>query len=343
MAGLNGLWQQARESVESLTRRLTGSGRTRPYDAAPAAARRLNKALLFGLAPIILIVTYFGIGGLMRHTIDTDTAFRPGVADLPPNGSVAVAMASGLLDREIRVHGWVPDDPWFYPTAWIDNMPSFQKGMRTMTLQFMLELKDQVARTRGSGGTDPKLEAAFEELSYPPDRWWISASWPPIRASSASQYKAAIADLRDYNQRVAGGTALFERRSDSLNAALDRMALSLGAASAMLDRHVVAHQGGFWDRKADNLFYDVQGRAYAAHMILLGLQQDYAELIQQRQVGNVWSELMSSLDEVVRMDPIIVLNGKTGSTLVKNHLAEQGFALLRARTQLRELTAILQK
>ncbi len=121
------------------------------------------------------------------------------------------------------------------------------------------------------------------------------------------------------------------------------MALSLGAASAMLDRHVVAHQGGFWDRKADNVFYDVQGRAYAAHMILLGLQQDYAELIQQRQVGNVWSELMSSLDEVVRMDPIIVLNGKTGSTLVKNHLAEQGFALLRARTQLRELTAILQK
>lgn len=341
MAGLKTLWQQTRDRFRAGLSRFSGT----PHGEPPAGSRmqRYRTALLVVLVPLALIIAYFGIGGLLRHTVDTDTAFRPASVDLPANGSVAVAMTSGLLDREIRVHGWAPDDPWFYPTAWLDNMPNFQKGMRTMALQFLLELKDQVARTRGSGGTDPKLEDAFEELSYPPNRWWISASWPPIRASSASQYKTAIADLRDYNQRVASGSALFERRSDSLNAALDRMALSLGAASAMLDEHVVAHQGEFWDRKADDLFYDVQGRSYAAYMILLGLQTDYAELIQQRQLGNVWGELMASLEEVIRMDPLVVLNGKTGSTLVKNHLAEQGFALLRARTQLRELTAILQK
>jgi hypothetical protein len=44
-----------------------------------------------------------------------------------------------------------------------------------------------------------------------------------------------------------------------------------------------------------------------------------------------------------QLDPWIVWNGYLDGLLIPNHLAAQGFYLLRARTQLREISTILQK
>lgn len=302
-------------------------------------SRSIVGAAVFGL----VFVLYYGVGGFLISTIDDDQAFRPSPQDLPPNGSVTVAMMSGLMNRELNEHSWTADDPWFFPTALLDNMPAYQRGIRQMTLQVALELKDQVARTRGSGGIDADLEEAFSDLSYPPSRWWIGTDWPWIRSSSTSNYRDAVKALSRYNQRVAANDALFERRSDTLNAVLDRMALSLGAASNRLDKQVAQAGDKTLDFEADDAFYEVRGEAYAAYLILTGLQEDYAGLIRQRELANVWAELLKSLQELIALDPLIVANGEPGAMLVKNHLAEQGFSLLRARQQLREITAILQK
>ena len=44
-----------------------------------------------------------------------------------------------------------------------------------------------------------------------------------------------------------------------------------------------------------------------------------------------------------QLDPWIVWDGYLDGLLIPNHLAAQGFYLLRARTQLREISNILQK
>ena len=44
-----------------------------------------------------------------------------------------------------------------------------------------------------------------------------------------------------------------------------------------------------------------------------------------------------------QLDPWVVWNGWPDAFLIPNHLAAQGFYLLRARTQLRELSVILLK
>ncbi len=305
---------------------------------------RLGRAGWITGAALLLLFLYFGVGGIALSTVDDDLAFRPSPADLPPGGSVAVAMSSGLLDRELNTHRWTPDDPWFFPTGLIDNMPAFQTGMRQTTQQFLLELKDQVARARGSGSTAPDLEKAFADLSYPPDRWWLGTDWPWIRGSSTSYYRDAVTELRRYNSRVGNGQALFERRADTLNAVLDRLALSLGSASAQLDQHVANHAGkGLIDWQSDNVFYNVRGQAYAAHMILRGLREDYGGLIRQRELATVWGELMRSLEALIAIDPLIVANSDPQGLLINNHLTAQGVLLMRARTELREITAILQK
>ena len=49
------------------------------------------------------------------------------------------------------------------------------------------------------------------------------------------------------------------------------------------------------------------------------------------------------LKEAAKLPPMIVRNGVPDSLLQPNHLTAQGFYLLRARTQLKEITNILLK
>lgn len=319
------------------------SGRAGPAGAAAIrspAARLRRRRLLAAAAVLAIIPLYYLIGGILSHSIDESLDLRPGTADLPPGGSVTIGMTSAVLARELET-GWVPNDPWFYPTAWLDNMPAFQRGVVIGLRPVVLEMRDRVGRTRGSGSTDEDLERAYSTLSYPPDLWWMGLEWPFLRASSETNYREAIDSLRSYNQRLSRKEALFERRADSLYGALDRVALGLGSASAALDTQVRQGSQGWIDTEADDRFYEVKGQAYASYLVLAGLREDYAVLLRQRELQNVWAEMMRSLQELIAIDPLYVSNGEPGGLFIKNHLTEQGFYLLRVRTQLREITAIL--
>jgi len=52
---------------------------------------------------------------------------------------------------------------------------------------------------------------------------------------------------------------------------------------------------------------------------------------------------VASMGEGASLSPLIVINGAPGALVQPNHLTTQGFYLLRARTQLEEITDILQK
>ena len=53
--------------------------------------------------------------------------------------------------------------------------------------------------------------------------------------------------------------------------------------------------------------------------------------------------MLASFDSIVDLSPVVVINGDTDGQVMPNHLVAQGFFLLRARTQLREITNILLK
>jgi len=53
--------------------------------------------------------------------------------------------------------------------------------------------------------------------------------------------------------------------------------------------------------------------------------------------------MVGSMLEGAVLQPWFVINGETASIVQPNHLAEQGFYLLRARAQLNEVSDILQK
>jgi len=105
----------------------------------------------------------------------------------------------------------------------------------------------------------------------------------------------------------------------------------------------VESNAGWFDFRADDVFYATKGRLYGYYMLLRELGVDFEGVLKERNVTGAWAQMMASLRTAAAMDPLIVANGANDGFLVPSHLAAQGFYLLRVRTQLREVTDILQK
>jgi hypothetical protein len=306
------------------------------------AGRILRRSKIIALVLLALLAVYFIGGMLWLHRIDDDPEFAL-ESSAPAGGSQAVAVAADLIDREINTHRWVANDPFFMPGALLDNMPSFQQGIIAALSRFGIELADQIARTRGSSQIDRDLDLASGLLKYPGTIWIfdLRTSLAPT-ASSESQYRRAMTALRDYNQRLAAGDALFETRSDNLLATLERIAADMGSSSAALDRHL--EEGGFWpDFSADDLFYNNKGRLYAYYLLLRALETDFAKVIAERDLEGPWQQMLATFRAATELQPWVIVNGAPDSQLLPSHLAAQGFYLLRARTQLHEINNILLK
>jgi hypothetical protein len=296
-----------------------------------------------GLAVVVLLALYYPVGMLLIHKIDDDPNFAATERDRAPGGSAAVAIAAALLDREVNRH-WAANDPFFLPGAALDNMPNYQMGIVAALARFAFELTDQIGRARGSSQTDRDLQEAAGLLQYSGTKWVFdfSTSLAPT-ATSEAQYNRARAAWLHYNARLAQGQAVFERRSDNLLSVIDRIALDLGASSAVLDSHIAAHSGQLIDAQADDLFYSIKGQLYAYYLVLRELGQDYDRIIKEKELTATWTQMVASLRTAATLHPTVIVNARPDSQLMPSHLAVQGFYLLRARTQMREITNILLK
>jgi hypothetical protein len=281
------------------------------------------------------------VGAFVVHAVDDDPDFAP-VAPVA-GGSQAVEIAAALIERETGgAHRWTANDPFFLPGWLLDNMPNYQQGIVYALSRFTAEMGDQIGRSRGSSQVDPELDRATGLLRYPGTIWLfdLSTSWAPT-ASSESQYRAAARALRSYNDRVAAGTAPFERRADNLLQTIDRFAADLGSQSSVIADHIEASRGWLIDTQADDIFYSTKGRLYAYFLVLRALGRDFEGVIAQSGATKIWDEMVDNLREAAELRPLVVMNGRADAMFQPNHLAVQGFFLLRARTQMRELSNVL--
>ncbi|MCC5965067.1 MAG: DUF2333 family protein [Natronohydrobacter sp.] len=315
---------------------------TRPKTTLPG--------LIFGTKPRIIakrgllylvavFVLYFGVIGSMMHRIDANLDLSP------PNpvdgGSHAVNMAEALILRETVENRWTANDPIFFPTAFHDNMPNFQRGMMRAISRFTMEMETQIGRLRGSSAIDNDLERATGLLQFPTDVWLFDfdQSLLPIQPAD-TQYAAAARALRAYNMRVAAGLAVFETRADALALAVERMAGELGSRAAIVDDHV-SRDGFIIDFVSDDIFYFNKGMAYASYLLLRELGRDFEDTIRAQGLTRVWAQALESLREASQQKPLVVLNSSGANSFLANHLHLQGFYLKRAILQLDEITRVV--
>lgn len=319
-----------------------------PYDEYSAPRRRVTQwlrriplARSLGVL-IVLVLLYYGAGAAIINKIDADPDFVP--RNVAEDSSNAIAAAAALVSREVDENGWTANDPFFMPSAILDNMPNYQQGILKAVSRFSVEMMDHIGRIRGTSQIDKDLERAAGLLKYPGNVWvWDpSVSLAPT-ATSESQYRAAARALLSYNERLSSGQAVFDRRGDNLMSMLERIASDLGSASAQIDSHILGT--GFWlfDTTVDDLFYSTKGQLYGYYILLRELGRDFALILRERQLESVWQQMLDSLREGSQLEPLVVIGGSPDALILPNHLTAQGFYLLRARTQLYEVVNILLK
>ena len=300
---------------------------------------RGNLSLAGGIA--ILASLYYVGGAWVSSKVDADVKFEAPAAELLPGTSRAVAIAAALIEREVP--RWVPNDPFYKPTYILHNMPNFQRGMLQAFQRVTIELNDQLGRTRGSSPTDPDLEKAAGDIRYSADRWiWNADRWWAINLTAEESYRRAAKELRAYNLRLATGQATFDHRADNLKETLDGIANDLGSTSGAIEQFVQTSAGFPFNVRAARLFYRAKGQLYAFYMVLKELRVDVGDVLKEKNLEPTYAQMLESFEQAIRLNPAFVLNGNPDSQIFPNHLAIEGFYLLRARTQLREITSILQ-
>ena len=310
---------------------------------AASPQSRGRRVLKWGVGILIAaFVLYYPLGAMIVENIDDDPQFAP--RNTAPGESRAVAVAADLVTREVDVHQWTPMQPFFMPAGILDNMPNYQRGIMAALGRFSTEMMDQLGRTRGSSQTDRDLEQARGFLNAQPNIWiWQpSVSLLPSR-TSAQEYRAGRDRLIAYNKRLASGQATFERRADNLQGLIDRIANDEGSDSAVIDQHIIEQGGNPFDSRCDDIFYYNKGRLYANYLLMRELGRDFDAVIKEKGLTNAWNGTVDTFRTAAELDPWVVWNGYPDAFLIPNHLAAQGFYLLRARTQLREISNILLK
>ena len=287
----------------------------------------------------VLFVGYFGVVGSLMHRVDADPAFTPTAA--PEAGSASVAMAAALIRRETVDHRWAVNDPAFFPTAFHDNMANFQSGVLRGVSRFVMALESQIGRTRGSSAIDANLGRAVGLLQYPSDVWMFDfrQSMFPVSPSD-QQYRAALEALEAYNDRVASGGAVFERRTDTFALTLQAMAAELGARTAEVDEHL-RRDTFIIDGISDDIFYFNKGQVYAFSLLLQEMGRDFEAIIAGQGLTSVYSQALESLKTAAAQRPLVVLNASGDNSIFANHLYLQGFYIKRAILQLDEVSRVL--
>lgn len=280
------------------------------------------------------IVLYYPLGGYLMENIDTDTTKDIKVTSAEQSNLVN-AMAF-LVDKEINQNIWTPNLPFFFPSYFLDNMPSFQLGeidAVSKTAKTFASLVKKYSNTE-----DENLQKAAEYLSYPATVWMFAPNSDSIFApSSATQYRKGKHELMVYNQNLADRKTIFSRGADDLEILLSSADKNISASIAELQNHIRENQDAWTDGRADNLFYYTKGKLYAYYILLKAAGDDYKSIIINADMYAKWSEMLSCLERAAELSPLLVRNANMKSSLAPNHLAYMQMYALCATNSIKDI------
>ncbi|MFT2212219.1 DUF2333 family protein [Rhizobium giardinii] len=264
--------------------------------------------------------------------------------------SAIVDVTADLIDYNVNQNAWISSMilykaglfgmDWDH-TPWFDNKASFQRGVNEAVRRTTVELVDSLVRMRGTSGINPLLQSVRSKMQYEESNWYFGLSPFGPLTPTPSQYRAAMNDLRTFNDELVRCSATFDARADNFLEFMDRIASSIGSTSAMLRERSENFNGGWFDTRADDRFWFAYGQLYGYYGVLTAAGADFDGIITQRGLAPIWAESIKQLRASLRIQPLIISNGKEDGWIMPTHLATLGFYVLRVRSNLVEMRDIL--
>ena len=266
--------------------------------------------------------------------------------------SLVVDATADLVDFNVNQNAWISSMLLYKiglfgidwdRTPFFDNKAAFQRGVNQAVRRTSIELVDTLGRVRGTSQIDFDLQSARGNLQFDESTWYFGLSPFGPKTPTPSFYRAAIKDLGVFNERLEKCEAVFDARSDNLLQFIDRIANDIGATSAILRDRSEKYNGGWFDTRADDRFWFAYGQLYGYYGILTAARADFKDVIAQRGLTQLWSELEDQLRASLNIQPMIISNGAESGWLMPSHLATMGFYVLRVRSNLVEIRLVLDR
>ncbi|QRM56335.1 DUF2333 family protein [Sinorhizobium sp. BG8] len=264
--------------------------------------------------------------------------------------SAIVDVAADLIDYNVNQNAWISSMllyklglfgmDWDH-TPWLDNKASFQRGINQAVRRTAVELVDSLGRVRGTSGINAELQSARGNIQFDEETWYFGLNPFGPKTPTPSFYRAAMRDLRKFNDSLVKCDAIFDGRSDNLIEFLDRIANDIGSTSAVIRERSEFHNGGWFDTRADDRFWFAYGQLYGYYGILSAAGADFDAVIKSRGIEPLWNESIKQLRSALKIQPAIISNGREDGWIMPTHLATMGFYILRVRSNLVEMRDVL--
>lgn len=266
--------------------------------------------------------------------------------------SAIVDVTRDLIDFNVNQNAWISSmilyKTGFFGVDWdhtpfLDNKASFQRGINQAIRRTTVELVDSLGRVRGTSQVDQSLQDARGSMNFDEHTWYFGLNPFGPKTPTPSFYRSAIRDLDAFNTRLAGCTAIFDARADNLMQFVDRIANDLGATSAILRERSELHNDGWFDTRADDRFWFAYGQLYGYYGIMTAARHDFQAVIQSRGLTQLWNNLTDQFKAALKIQPLIISNGREDGWIMPTHLATMGFYVLRVRSNLVEVREIVDR
>ncbi len=273
---------------------------------------------------VLLLALYYPLGGSLMEKIDKNTAYEAAVVS--EDQSAAVETMAFLINREVNDHIWSANLPLF--------LPAYQNGI-VGALSKTASVIAKETECTDDGRAKHAAATAAELLKYPGNVWLFAADNKlKIAPSSASQYRKARKQLRDFNRLLPDGECRWEKSAANLRRFVTTVQKDLQRSVGRLEVQVAEHSSDWVDTGADDLFYFNQGKAYGYLMIMKAWGRDFKQVLLDSGQYENWTRVMRALENGVELSPAVVRNGELDSGFAANHLVSLGYYMLRAASLL---------
>jgi hypothetical protein len=258
--------------------------------------------------------------------------------------SALITVSEILLDKP---GGYIANDiaP---PGLWLDDMPHWELGVVHQIRDTTQSLGASLSQSNLNHELDIDLQKAEVRFNFSHASW----SFP----ATESQYRAGIEHLQKYNGRllkIDGNSAQFYADAQHLNDYLagveqrlknlsQRLTASVGpsvntdsAAMSVKQNDSKKIATGLYTKtpwmQIDDVFYEARGSAWALILILQGIDQDFADVLQTKNAQASFDQIIRELEpsQQTVYSPMI-LNGE-GFGFVANHSLTMASYLARAQ------------
>jgi len=265
--------------------------------------------------------------------------------------SAITEITADLTDFNVNQNAWISSMilyklglfgvDWDH-TPFMDNKASFQRGINQAVRRTATELADNLGRIRTTSQIDNDLQDARGNIQFDEETWYFGLQPFGPKTPTPSYYRDAIAKWRSFNTRLEKCQAAFDARADNLKQYIDRIASDIGSTSAILKDRAENNNLGLFDPRADDRFWFAYGQLYAYYGLMKASEADFEDVIKQRNLKSLWDTMDQQFVAALKIQPALIANSREDG-LFASHLTTMGFYILRVRSNMVEISNVLQQ